>query len=46
MWLQEAPSSSAMSWAIVLAMCWPMSALPTLTVTIPSGPMPYQMLGS
>ena len=44
--LQDAPSSSATICAIVLATCWPMSALPTLTVTIPSGAIAYQMLGS
>ena len=45
MWLHAAPSSSATSCAIVLAMCWPMSALPTFTVTSPSWPIEYQTLG-
>ena len=46
MWLQEAPSSSATICAMVLAMCCPISALPTFTVTIPSGEIEYQTLGS
>ncbi len=32
--------------AMVEAMCWPMSALPQVTVTIPSGAIEYQTLGS
>src|ERR1700687_5095650 len=32
--------------AMVGAMCWPISALPQVTVTIPSGPIEYQTLGS
>src|SRR4029077_16152681 len=43
---QDASSSSATSCAMVLAMCWPMSALPTVTHTLPSWPMATQMLGS
>ena len=31
---------------MVEAMCWPMSALPQVTVTIPSGAIEYQTLGS
>src|SRR3984957_19502037 len=42
----DAPSSSATICAMVLAMCCPMSALPTFTVTMPSGAIEYQMLGS
>ena len=34
------------SCAMVLAMCWPISALPTVTVTLPSWPIAYQTLGS
>ncbi len=43
---QFEPSSSAISCAMVEAMCWPISALPTVTVTRPSGPIEYQTLGS
>ena len=43
---QLAPSSSATICAMVDAMCWPMSALPQVTVTRPSGAMAYQTLGS
>src|ERR1700693_4298396 len=43
---QLAPSSSQMICAMVEAMCWPMSALPQVTVTIPSGAIEYQTLGS
>ena len=32
--------------AMVEAMCCPMSALPQVTVTIPSGAIEYQTLGS
>ncbi len=31
---------------MVLAMCWPMSALPTVTQTLPSGLMDAQTVGS
>ena len=31
---------------MVLAMCWPISALPTVTHTLPSGLIATQMLGS
>jgi hypothetical protein len=31
---------------MVEAMCWPMSALPQVTVTRPSGAIAYQTLGS
>ena len=31
---------------MVLAMCWPMSALPTVTQTLPSFPMATQTVGS
>ena len=31
---------------MVLAMCWPMSALPTVTVTLPSLPIAAQTVGS
>jgi len=40
------PSSSATICAMVDAICWPMSALPTVTVTSPSSPIEYQTLGS
>src|SRR6266568_582576 len=43
---QDAPSSSQTICAIVDAMCWPISALPQVTVTIPSGAIEYQALGS
>ena len=43
---QDNSSSSATSCAMVLAMCWPMSALPTVTFTLPSWPIAYQMVGS
>src|SRR5438445_186798 len=43
---QFEPSSSAMICAMVEAICWPMSALPQVTVTIPSGAIEYQTLGS
>ncbi len=43
---QFAPSSSATICAMVEAMCWPMSALPQVTVTMPSGAIEYQTLGS
>jgi hypothetical protein len=35
-----------MIWAMVEAMCWPMSALPQVTVTMPSGAIEYHALGS
>ena len=35
-----------MIWAMVEAMCWPMSALPQVTVTMPSGAIEYHTLGS
>ena len=44
--LHFAPSSSATICAMVEAMCWPMSALPQVTVTRPSGAIAYQTLGS
>ncbi len=43
---QFAPSSSQTICAMVEAMCWPMSALPQVTVTRPSGAIEYQTLGS
>src|SRR3954447_22859303 len=43
---QLPPSSSQMIWAMVEAMCWPMSALPQVTVIRPSGAIEYQTLGS
>src|SRR4051795_5587586 len=43
---QDAPSSSQTICAIVDAMCWPISALPQVTVTIPSGAIAYQTLGA
>ena len=43
---QFEPSSSQMICAMVEAMCWPMSALPQVTVTSPSGPIEYHTLGS
>ena len=43
---QDASNSSATSCAIVLAMCWPMSALATVTTTLPSLPIAYQTAGS
>ena len=43
---QFAPSSSQTICAMVEAMCWPMSALPLVTVTIPSGAIEYHTLGS
>ena len=43
---QFEPSSSEMICAMVEAMCWPMSALPQVTVTSPSGPIEYHALGS
>lgn len=44
--LHFAPSSSQTICAMVEAMCWPMSALPQVTVTRPSGEIAYQTLGS
>src|SRR3954449_3431607 len=44
--LHLAPNSSATICAMVEAMCWPMSALPQVTVTRPSGAIAYQTLGS
>src|SRR5215471_14809920 len=44
--LHFAPSSSQTICDMVEAMCWPMSALPQVTVTSPSGPIEYQTLGS
>src|ERR1700741_5030087 len=43
---QFEPSSSQTICAMVEAMCWPMSALPQVTVTMPSGAIEYQTLGS
>jgi len=43
---QFAPSSSQMICAMVEATCWPMSALPHVTVTMPSGAIEYQTEGS
>ena len=43
---QDEPSSSETICAMVEAMCWPISALPHVTVTNPSGPTEYQTLGS
>src|SRR3978361_1146163 len=43
---QFEPSSSEMICAVVEAMGWPMSALPQVTVTRPSGAIEYQTLGS
>ena len=43
---QDASNSSATSCAMVLAMCWPMSALATVTTTLPSLPIAYQAVGS
>ncbi len=43
---QLAPSSSATICAMVEATCWPISALPQVTVTSPSGAIAYQTLGS
>ena len=43
---QSEPSSSETICAMVEAICWPMSALPQVTVTIPSGAIEYQTLGS
>src|SRR3954454_12961124 len=43
---QFEPSSSEMICAMVEAICWPMSDLPQVTVTIPSGVIEYQTLGS
>ena len=43
---QFEPSSSETICAMVEAMCWPMSALPQVTVTMPSGAIEYQTLGS
>ena len=43
---QFAPSSSATICAMVEATCWPISALPQVTVTRPSGAIEYQTLGS
>src|SRR5437899_9280675 len=44
--LHFAPSSSQTICAMVEAMCWPISALPQVTVTRPSGPIEYHTLGS
>ena len=44
--LHFAPSSSQTSCAMVEAMCWPISALPQVTVTRPSGEIAYHTLGS
>src|SRR6266478_613490 len=46
MFFQSAPSSSQMICAMVEAICWPISALPQVTVTSPSGEIEYQTLGS
>jgi hypothetical protein len=43
---QDASSSSATSCAMVLEICWPISALPTVTTTLPSWPIEYQTDGS
>src|ERR1051325_4252201 len=43
---QDEPSSSETICAMVEAMCWPISALPQVTVTRPSGAIEYQTLGS
>jgi hypothetical protein len=43
---QFEPSSSETICAMVEAMCWPMSALPQVTVTSPSGAIEYQTEGS
>ena len=43
---QDEPSSSETICAMVEAICWPMSALPHVTVTRPSGPIEYQVDGS
>src|SRR4029077_4647255 len=43
---QFAPSSSQTICAMVEATCWPMSALPQVTVTMPSGAIEYHTDGS
>ena len=43
---QFEPSSSETICAMVEAMCWPISALPQVTVTMPSGAIEYQTEGS
>ena len=43
---QSASSSSATICAMALDTCWPISALPTITVTFPSGAIEYQTVGS
>src|SRR3954452_14044259 len=43
---QDEPSSSETICAMVEAICWPISALPQVTVTRPSGPIEYQVDGS
>ncbi len=43
--LQSASSSSATICAIADETCWPISAFPTITVTMPSGPIEYHGVG-
>src|SRR5215471_21111779 len=43
--LQSASSSSATIWHMADETCWPISALPTITVTMPSGAMEYHAVG-
>src|SRR5204862_1122524 len=43
--LQSASSSSATIWHMALETCWPISALPTITVTLPSGAIEYHDVG-
>ncbi len=42
---QSASSSSAMICAIAEETCCPISALPTITVTLPSAPIEYHVVG-
>ena len=43
---QSASSSSATICAMAEDTCWPISALPTITVTLPSGAIEYHAVGS
>src|SRR6267378_1869439 len=44
--LQSASSSSARMRASAVPTCWPISARMMLTVTVPLGSIPYQIVGS
>src|SRR5258708_35987314 len=42
---QSASDSPATVWHMADETCWPISHLPTMTVTMPAGPMEYQAVG-